>query len=1160
MVRSSLRITLAALLITIFTSHGKAEEKLESWRTVQVPAVWKRGGKQTRGGYAWYRCQVKVPDDWNGRKLNLFFEPVDDARALFINGTTVAKLGSFPPTYRSGIGLEDRFELATDAVEYGKLNTFAIRVYEKDARENFNVAAPVLFAGEGAIRLEGEWEWRAGDDVSWRSEECTEATPRYEKVMKASEAEQTLKRIPGDEGPLSPIDSLAKASLPAPWKAEIALADPDIGQPLSFKFDHRGRMWVIEYLQYPHPAGLTAVSRDKYLRTVYDSLPKPPPHHHPGADKISIHEDTNGDGKYDKHKTFVSGLSLASSFAFDQSGLWVLNPPHLLYYPDRNHDDQPDGDPIVHLEGFGIEDSHSIANSLRWGPDGWLYAAQGSTVTGNIRRPGEKEVTHSMGQLIWRYHPETKKYEVFAEGGGNTFGVEIDSKGRIFSGHNGGDTRGFHYVQGGYSRKGFGKHGELSNPYAFGYFPQMTHANVPRFTHTFVIYEGGNWGEDYSRRMFAIAPLQGEVIESEVLLEGSTFQTKDVARTFITKDSWFRPVDIQPGPDGALYVADFYEQRIDHASHYQGRVHRESGRILRISRGGETASPFPAKAALAKTIGALESRNRWTRQTALRLIGQSNDQTVVPQLLTTAREGEAQQALEAVWALHQLGALDETLAAEFIAHSDPYIRLWSVRLQCDDYEVSTELAKQLAAMARSEPNVEVRSQLACSARRLPADQALPIVAGLITHAADSEDLHLPLLLWWAIERHADRGAEEMLPLLGGPEFWKANLSQRHLIGRWMKRYAMSGKRQDLVHCATLLASAPSDELRKHLMASFEEAYGGRSLTNIPPELAQALTKSGGGSLTLRMRTGDTEAIADGLKALANTKTPHAIRLQHLQILSELTVPAARELLLTIVERREDATLHAAALTGLQRYQGDDIGKRVIAQLPKLATSNKDAAFSLLVSRKEWAASMLAAVKEQQVPADSLPENSLRRVLLHDDAKLTALAKQLFPTLTTGGKDSAEYSAKIKEISLVLEGAAGNPYEGKKQFRQHCGKCHQLFDDGGEIGPDLTAYQRNDLARVLANVLNPSLEIREGFETYSILTEDGRQLSGFIADQDKQVVMLRGVDGQTIVVPRHEIEVIKAQPTSLMPEKLLADLSEQEIRDLFAYLRSTQPLP
>ena len=189
---------------------------------------------------------------------------------------------------------------------------------------------------------------------------------------------------------------------------------------------------MVQYLQYPFPAGLKMVSHDGVWRAVYDKVPPPPPHHFRGKDKITIHEDTDGDGVFDRHKTFLDGLNIVTALARGRGGVWVLNPPYLLFYPDRNNDDVPDGDPEVHLQGFGLEDTHSVVNSLCWGPDGWLYAAQGSTVTGHVTRPGldaGKEPHHSMGQLIWRYHPETRRYEVFAEGGGNAFGVEIDAKG-----------------------------------------------------------------------------------------------------------------------------------------------------------------------------------------------------------------------------------------------------------------------------------------------------------------------------------------------------------------------------------------------------------------------------------------------------------------------------------------------------------------------------------------------------------------------------------------------------------------------------------------------------------------------------------------------------------------------------------------------------------
>ena len=577
-----------SFLLVAWLSSGTADAqnaKQEDWKTVQVPEIWKRP-PAGRGGYSWYRCLVSVPADWRGQTLTLFSEPVDDARAVFVNGHEVGRAGSFPPQFRSGLGSRDRHPVDAAIVRFGETNVIAFRIYNSDGRSGFNVAAPVLFAKEAGIHLAGSWQMRGGDDRNWASIKSDGAAPAeaFAKIQPKTDIERILRQLPGEEGMLSVAESLKRFQLPADLQVEAVLSEPEIGQPLFLDFDSRGRMWVLNYKQYPNPAGLKAVSRDKYLRTVYDKVPPPPPNHFRGRDKITIHEDTNGDGVYDLHKTFVDGLSLATSFARGRGGVFVLNPPYLLFYPDKDHDDVPDGDPQVLLQGFGMEDSHSIASNLRWGPDGWLYGAQGSTVTGHIKRYGSKDApVHSMGQLIWRYHPETKQYEIFAEGGGNTFGVEIDAKGRIYSGHNGGDTRGFHYVQGGYYRKGFGKHGQLSNAFAFGYFPNIAHHKVARFTHKFIIYEGAALSAQYAGKLFGVGPLQSHVIFSDFQPKGATFQSKDLGTALTSRDPWFRPVAIEVGPDGAIYVCDFHEQRIDHASHYQGRVTPDTGRIYRIS-------------------------------------------------------------------------------------------------------------------------------------------------------------------------------------------------------------------------------------------------------------------------------------------------------------------------------------------------------------------------------------------------------------------------------------------------------------------------------------------------------------------------------------------------------------------------------------------------
>jgi putative membrane-bound dehydrogenase-like protein len=221
----------------------------------------------------------------------------------------------------------------------------------------------------------------------------------------------------------------------------------------------------MQYLQYQYPAGLKVISYDQHLRAQYDKVPEPPPKGVKGLDQVTVFEDTTGNGRFEKHKVVIDGLNIATAAIKGAGGIWVMNAPYLLFYPDANDDDIPDGPPQVALSGFGLEDTHSVANSLHWGADGWLYGANGSTTTGNISSAVTKNV-HIQGQHIWRYHPKTKVFENYAEGGGNTFSCEFDAQGRVFSGTNGG-LRGMHYDQGMSGVKSFGKHGPPDNPYGF---------------------------------------------------------------------------------------------------------------------------------------------------------------------------------------------------------------------------------------------------------------------------------------------------------------------------------------------------------------------------------------------------------------------------------------------------------------------------------------------------------------------------------------------------------------------------------------------------------------------------------------------------------------------------------------------------------------------
>src|SRR5690606_19532851 len=173
-------------------------------------------------------------------------------------------------------------------------------------------------------------------------------------------------------------------------RMDLIAAEPAVEQPLFIHFDDRGRMWVVQYRQYPYPEGLKVMRYDQHLRAVFDKVPQPPPHGVKGKDVITVSEDTNGDGRYDTHREVISGLNIATAVQVGHGGMWVLNPPYLLFYPDADRDDVPDGPPEVHLSGFGLQDTHAVANSLLWGPDGWLYGANGSTTMGVVSSAATK--------------------------------------------------------------------------------------------------------------------------------------------------------------------------------------------------------------------------------------------------------------------------------------------------------------------------------------------------------------------------------------------------------------------------------------------------------------------------------------------------------------------------------------------------------------------------------------------------------------------------------------------------------------------------------------------------------------------------------------------------------------------------------------------------
>jgi len=969
--------------------------------------------------------------------------------------------------------------------------------------------------------------------------------------------------------PLSPEEELKHFKLRPGYTIDLISAEPAVRQPLNINFDARGRMWVTQYIQYPFPSGLKIVEYDRYIRAKFDKTPLPPPAGDKGHDRITIHEDTKGNGTFDKTTIFADGLNIATSALPGKDGVWVINPPYLLFYPNKNNDDIPDSDPIVHLSGFGLQDTHAVANSLTWGPDGWIYGAQGSTCTAKVKvelptkdglaaSAASSSTTDFLGQAIWRYHPERHLFEIFAEGGGNTFGVEFDDKGRLFSGTNWSNLRGVHYVQGGYYVKGWGKHGPLTNPYAFGFFDHMPHTgNGQRLTHTFSVY-GGDLMKELTGKIIGPNALQSRVNVTRMEPQDSTFKTIEEAPLLTSDDGWFRPVDLKIGPDGAIYICDFYENRINHVDP-RDTWDRSNGRIWRIRptdwkpKKAVDYSKVPTPELLIQLTGP----DRLRRSTVLRLIGERQDKLIRPALYDILTKPAGQDALQALWALYQLHSLDESIALVALNHPDPHVRLWCIRLLADEKELlPSALSDKLQDLAKTESNPEVRSQLASSAKRLPADQALPLLQIMFAHQGDETDPHIPLLLWWAVENKLATNHEALVSMFKDAKLWNAPLARTTIAPRLARGLAAlaASVPETQKSLLTLLNTAPGKEEQQILLTGIHEAFEGRRIPPLLPDLTAFLAKSG--NTEIAARSGDKTALA-AIIASIDDDDPNLKdrRIKSIELLGQVGPPDAIAPLLKIALNSKWHSIRRAALGALTRFNDPAIGQSIVAAYANLPTDQgvRPAAISTLLARKSWSLDLLKAIDTGAIPKSDLASEQRDRLQQSADPAVAAMLQKVLGQLTR--PTSQQKEKEIARIKQALTTGPANAKAGKEIFTTRCATCHTLFKEGGQIGPDLTPYERRNLDFLLVSIVDPSAAIREEFTNFRIDTYDDQTFIGLIKERAADSITLVDATQQKTVIAKRDIKEERALALSIMPEQLLEGLADQQLRDFIAYLQA-----
>jgi putative membrane-bound dehydrogenase-like protein len=985
----------------------------------------------------------------------------------------------------------------------------------------------------------------------------------------------------------SPETAVAKMRPADGLTVKLVASEPLVRKPVALEFDDRGRPWVIQYLQYPNPAGLKRVRVDRYSRTVYDRVPEPPPRGPKGADRITILEAMNAEGRATKVKDFVAGLNLATGLTFGHGGVFVLQAPYLLFYPDRDGDDVPDGPPEVLLAGFGMEDASSVANSLTWGPDGWLYGCQGSTVTARIRGI-------EFQQGVWRYHPRSQRFELFCEGGGNCWGLDFDAHGELLYSTNVGGYVAVHGVQGAYYWKQFDKHGGLSNPHAYGYLDHVPHRRF-RGGHVTVggiVYQGDSFPERFRGKLIAADLLGHALYWHDLEPYGSSFRSSHGGELLLASDAAFAPSDVTVGPDGSVYVCDWHDKRTAHPDPdaewdcSRGRIYKIESRRTRPYSGQDLR-----KLSSARLVALLSSNNDWLVRKARRVLADRRDPEVIFPLRRLVRESKDDAlALQALWALYVSGGFSDSFAAEALGHRNPDVRRWTVRFLGDEGRVSASHSERLRVLAAHEPEVRVRGQLACSAKRLPAADALPLIECLALRTEDAKDPYIPLLLWWAVERHALPARERIVEFFSSRRAWDAPLIREAIQERLLRRYAAEGTPDGFRACVRLLASAPSAAEHGRLIAALElglqdhsaprerKAMGSLLAPFAAAEWKPAETTSRSEKIPavlrdyllarwkddttdpilirLLIRLGHRPAQERAIALALDRNTPAAMRLAMLRTAGEVaTSECVKPLLKLLSAAGESEELRLTAMTALQRFEDPRISEALLRGYDKMNARLRSRARALLFGRKAWALAFLQGIERGTYPAAEVAVEELRPLTLFQDKQLDEMVRKHWGNVQPG--TSEEKLAEVRRLTNDLRAGAGDARPGRELFRKHCAVCHRLFGEGETIGPDLTHANRKDRDYLLVSIVDPSALIRKEHVSYVVQTTDGRILTGLMVAQTPGSITLVGAKNERTTLAREKIESIQESPVSLMPENLLRQLKPQEVRDLFAYLQSEE---
>ncbi len=951
---------------------------------------------------------------------------------------------------------------------------------------------------------------------------------------------------------LSPTEAMTRMTLPEGFSVELVAAEPDIVNPVAMTIDERGRFWITESIEYPR--------RDAG----------------PGRDRIKVLESTKGDGHYDKITVFADGLNIPSGIAVGHGGVWVCNSPDILFLQDTRGTGKADKREVV-VTGFGRFDTHELPNSLTWGPDGYLYGLNGVFNEAHIKQHG-KDLRFTCA--MFRINPRTRDFEIFCEGTSNPWGIAWDPEGSAFVSACVVDHL-WHLTETGYYQRQGGPY----PPYTW-ILPSIVKHHHQKAAYCGLLYmDTDAFPEKYHDKLL-MGNIHGGCLNVDSLRRNGSTYIGEAEPDFLTaNDAWFMPVSQKIGPDGCLYVLDWYDRYhcYQDAQRDPRGIDRLKGRLYRISYKG---TPHAGKIDLgretdAQLVERLKSPNIYYRETAQRLLAERNSPEVRPILEKLVLDSAAphKARMHALWALIGSGPLNLNFWLSSTNSDDPSIRAWGVREAKNVIHQNVGdgmiIHNRIYKLIQNETSPEVLLQLAIALPKIEGENGTAEALLVILKRAGRDSL-IPAIVWQNLSPLMEKQGQAIVnviaryePLRDSPAFpdFLPRLIERVMgrdsrdIGPIVSLFSLvsQGPHRDVAasrKCLALLAAKiqdheltgpPLDELKTRIEPALAQIISGPR--SDPIYLDAAL---------LAATWKDPAAIAAVHKTLAATDEPNARRVEALRAL----LAAGDRLTLASVSaifaepKRNSAVLRAAILAALGKSEDPGIAEIVLGNYRQLEPELQPRAIELLTQRPEWAKPLLEAIGRKEILAEALNVNQVQRLLASRDKDLVALVTAKWGAVRT--ERNPEREKVVADVRKLIEKNHGDAAAGQLVFKKVCAQCHKIYGEGQDVGPDITSNGRASFDQLLSNVLDPSLVIGAGYQARLVITTDGRSLTGLLAEDSPQRIVLKEQGGKLDTIPRSEVDSITDSKLSLMPEGLEKQLTEKELVDVFEFLLWDKP--